>query len=113
MPGFFLNLAPIDESIESVNKLRQRFDVYILTAPSPKNPLSYTEKRLWIENHFGYEFTEKLIISPNKSLLRGDYLIDDHESGRGQEGFQGTLIHFGSTPFANWQCVLAYFDKSE
>ncbi len=40
------------------------------------------EKRVWIEKYFGLEFTEKLIISANKGLLKGDLLIDDQTSIR-------------------------------
>lgn len=114
---FFRKLKPIEDSIETVNillqkeKFRESFEVYILTAPSIYNPLSYTEKRIWIEEHFGMEMVEKLIISPNKSLLKGDYLIDDIVKGKGQENFEGKLIHFGSEEFPNWKTVLAYFEK--
>ena len=78
----------------------------MLTAPSTKNPLSYTEKRLWIENHFSYPFTERLIISPNKGLFKGDFLVDDNTSGKGQENFEGELIQFGSQSFPDWTSVL-------
>jgi len=109
--GFFVNLEPIKGAIESVNKLRKDFDVYILTAPSNRNPHSYTEKRLWIEMYFGYEFTERLIISSNKSLLIGDYLIDDYADGKGQESFQGELIQFATEKYPNWQSVINYLYK--
>lgn len=106
LPGFYVNLHPIAGAIKAVNQLRETFNVYVLTAPSTKNPLSYTEKRLWIENHFGYPFTERLIISPNKGLLKGDFLVDDNASGKGQENFEGELIQFGSQSFPDWPTVL-------
>ena len=58
LPGFFKNLEPYDCAIESVNFLRnhKKLDIYILTAPSTRNPLSYLEKRIWIEEKFDYEF---------------------------------------------------------
>jgi 5'-nucleotidase len=105
--GFYANLAPITGAIESVKKLinSELFDPYILTAPSTRNPFSYTEKRVWIEKHFGLEFTEKLIISPNKGLLKGDLLIDDLISGRGQESFEGKIMQFGSVDYPDWKSV--------
>ena len=83
---FFKQLEPLDGAIEVVNYLRSvdTLDVYILTAPSVLNPHSYSEKRIWIENHFDLKFCEKLIISSNKGLLKGDILIDDYASGKGQ-----------------------------
>jgi len=109
--GFFRSLEPMKDAISAVNYLRQQplFDLYILTAPSVKNPLCYTEKRLWVEDHLGFEMVERLIISPNKGLNIGDYLIDDHKSGRGQENFTGQLLQFGTAEFENWQKILNYF----
>ena len=96
---FFANLKPISDGIETVKLLRasDRFDPYILSAPSIRNPLSYTEKREWVERHFGLDFCGRLILCENKALLRGDILIDDFASGKEQEHFQGRLIQFGST----------------
>ena len=85
----------------------EKFDPYILTAPSTRNPFSYTEKRVWIEKYFGVEFTEKLIISSNKGLLKGDILIDDLISGRGQENFEGKIMQFGSANYPDWKTVIA------
>lgn len=111
LPGFFEGLDPLDGAIESVNSLRQQHNLFILTAPSTRNPHCYTEKRIWIEEHFGYEFTKRLIISPDKGLLLGDYLIDDHVSGKGQERFGGEVIHFGSNRFPTWDVVLTFFQR--
>jgi 5'(3')-deoxyribonucleotidase len=94
--GFYANLAPITGA-----------------APSTKNPFSYTEKRVWIEKYFGIEFTEKLIISPNKGLLKGDILIDDLISGRGQENFEGEVMQFGSVSFPDWKTVMAQLETYE
>jgi 5'-nucleotidase len=55
-------------------------------------------------------FVKKLIICPNKSLLKGQYLIDYNHTGKGQEKFEGKLIHFGSDEFPNWEKVRAFFD---
>lgn len=108
VPGFFRSLEPMDGALAAVEHLRKEtnVEVYILTAPSTKNPLSYTEKRLWIEDKFGYEMTQNLIICSHKGLLKGDILIDDHASGRGQEMFEGKLFHFGTKECPDWETVL-------
>ena len=92
--GFFLELKPIDGGIEIVKQLREEFDVWILSAPSIRNPLCYTEKRLWIEKYFGLGFCDRLILATDKSLLIGDLLIDDYIDGAGQERFCGKLIQY-------------------
>jgi 5'-nucleotidase len=108
---FFRRLEPIAIAIESVNYLNKQelFDLYILTAPSIRNPLSYTEKRLWIEDYFGLDMVRKLIISPNKGLNKGDYLIDDMENGKGQENFEGKILQFGSIEYPSWNDIINYF----
>ncbi len=113
VPGFFRNLEPIEGAIEGYKYLSQQvtFDVYILTAPSVENPLCYTEKRLWIEDHLSINAVKKLIIASNKSLLKGQYLIDDYDKGRGQEAFEGQLIHFGSPRFLTWTYVIERFKQ--
>lgn len=112
VPGFFENLDPIPGAIRAVNQLRSRADVYILTAPSVRNAHCYTEKRLWIEKHFDLDFCDKLIICPNKALLKGDIIIDDYNEGRGQENFEGRLIHFGSADYPGWDSVLKELEVS-
>lgn len=111
--GFYANLAPIDGAIEGVEWLLNSkvFTPYILTAPSTMNPMSYTEKRVWVEKHLGMEMVERLIISPNKSLLKGAYLVDDNIEGRGQEGFEGKVLQYGSAQFPNWRSVIQALEK--
>lgn len=109
--GFFQKLAPKEGGIDSLNYLKSKeiFDVYILTAPSVKNPFCYTEKRVWVEEKLGLQMVNRLIITPNKGLNKGDYLIDDHRAGKGQENFEGELIWFGSEDYPGWEDVLRYF----
>lgn len=106
--GFFYDMDPIKDAIDSVNLLMKHFDVWILTAPSYKNPMCLTEKNMWIRKYFGIEFTEKIIICSDKSLCKGDYLIDDNKEGRGQNNFEGELILFGSNEFPTWDIVIDY-----
>lgn len=109
--GFFENLKPIKDAIEVVSELRNsdNYNIYILTAPSTRNPLSYTEKRIWVENYFDYDLTKRLIICPNKGLLKGDLLIDDNIEGKGQEDFEGLVIHFGTENIPSWKHIKNMF----
>lgn len=102
--GFFRELEPI--GLEQFKTLATFNDVYIATAPSINNPLSYTEKAEWIKHHLGLEWLKRMIIIYDKSLLIGDVLIDDHVSGRGQNNFKGKLIHYGSATYPDWDSIL-------
>ncbi len=109
--GFYEDL-PLKENAKEVFLWlceQEIFDVYILTAPSLKNKHSYSEKAIQIENHFGFDMLNKLIISPNKGLNKGHYLIDDYEEGKGQEDFEGKLICIGKNEFPDWLSIKKYF----
>jgi len=108
--GFFINLLPIPGAIEAVNKLKKDYEVWILTRPSVHNISCYSEKALWVKNHLGFEMQERTILCTDKSLLKGDYLIDD-QTNHGQLDFEGELIHFGTKDFPNWKSVLNFFGK--
>lgn len=105
--GFFSNLKPIENSIESFKELEKYFDVYILTRPSIYNLMCYTEKADWINRHLGFDVLENLIIACDKSLLKGDYLIDDTVQA-GQLDFEGEFIQFASDKFKDWNAILKY-----
>jgi 5'-nucleotidase len=53
---------------------------------------------------------ERTILCTDKSLLKGDYLIDD-QTNHGQKDFEGELIHFATKEFPNWNSVLNFFGK--
>ena len=99
---FFRKLEPIEGAIEGINKLSEYYDVWILTKPSVNNPMSYTEKRLWVEDHLGFDWCNKLIICPDKSLMKGHLLIDD----RPWPMFEGYQLKFGSILTPNWEVAL-------
>ena len=102
--GFFLRIPEMDGAIESFNLLKDKYDIWILTRPSTKNINCYSEKAQWISDHLGVEMLSKLIISPDKSLVKGEYLIDD-ENNANQDKFEGVWIKFGSNKFPNWKIV--------
>lgn len=107
--GFFEGLDPMEGAIEAMQALYEsdRYSPFILTAPSCHNVLSYSEKRVWTERHLGFHFVDRLILCGHKNLLKGDLLIDDHIEGKGQEHFEGRLIHFGSERYPSWKEVMA------
>ena len=107
--GFWEKLKPLKGAIAAINKLAEDHEVWILTKPSYMNPLCYTGKRVWVENHLGLEWCNRLILSPDKSLFKGDYLIDD----MWHAGFEGYQIHFGTSNFLTWESVLRYFDETK
>jgi 5'(3')-deoxyribonucleotidase len=94
--NFFLNLKPTPGAQGAMFDLEKMgFDVYIASQPLAESPNSYTEKAKWVQLHFP-QFYKKLVLTQNKGLLLGDYLIDDNAK-KWKESFErngGKFIHF-------------------
>ena len=105
--GFFLKLEPMEGAIEAFNLLKEHYDVWILTRPSFKNINCFSEKAEWVLEHLGFDVLEKTIMCGDKSLLKGDYLIDDNGQN-GRPEFEGKWIEFASEEFPDWISVIDY-----
>jgi 5'-nucleotidase len=105
--GFFENLPPIDGAIDAFKKLSEKYETYFLSTAPWSNIYAPSEKRIWVEKHLGEFAFKKLILTHNKGLLKGDYLIDDRKLN-GVEDFEGEHIHFGTEKFKSWKDVLDY-----
>ena len=112
IPGIFRDLKMIPGAKEAVHFLLEQdcFEVYFLSTAPWHNPSAWTDKRLWLEAHFGDKINRRLTISHRKDLIIGDYLIDDRPNN-GAKDFKGKLITFGSAEFPNWEVVLKYFES--
>ena len=102
-------MNPIDGAISSVTKLltSPKYEVYFLSTAPWNNPSAWTDKRLWVEEHFGETINRRLILTHRKDLLNGDILIDDRPNN-GAKDFKGQWIHFGTEKFPDWPSVLNY-----
>ena len=110
-PLIFTLMDPIKNSIESIKRLDKQYDLYILSTAPWDNPNAWKQKRDWIGKYFGDEkkdvFYKKVILSHNKNLNKGDYLIDDRPHN-GAEYFEGKWIKFGSKEFPDWKTVTKF-----
>ncbi len=107
LKGFFEDLPIIEGSYNAISKLSEKYDIYFLSTSPWSNIYASSEKRIWLEKHFGDLAFKKLILSHNKGLLKGDYLIDDRLLN-GVTEFEGEHIHFGTSKYRNWESVLKY-----
>jgi 5'(3')-deoxyribonucleotidase len=112
--GVFRDLEPLKNAVTSVIKLHKsgKYDLFIATTAPWNNPSSFSDKRIWIEEHFGEIFKKKMVITHRKDLLIGDYLIDDRLAN-GAKNFKGELLRFGWdyenqswNEYNDWECVL-------
>jgi 5'-nucleotidase len=77
-PGFFVSLAPIVGAVQAIKQLQtDGWEIFFCTSPLSNYEHCVPEKYKWIEIHFGREWTSRIIVTKDKTLVRGDYLIDD------------------------------------
>lgn len=76
--GFYLNLPPIEGAVKAFKELCESGpEVFICTAPLSRYENCVLEKYEWVERYLGREATKKIIITNDKTLVRGNVLIDD------------------------------------
>jgi 5'(3')-deoxyribonucleotidase len=109
--GIFSYMTPLKGAIEGYNRLVELgHDVYILSTAPWENSSAWSDKLIWVKKYIGENAKKRLILSHNKNLNKGHFLIDDRlANGAGE--FEGTLIRFGSEEFPNWDTVINYFEK--
>lgn len=75
--GFFLEIPPIEGALEAIKILAVKNEVFICTAPYFSSEHCVGEKFEWVRKYLGEKWLAHTIISKDKTLVRGDYLIDD------------------------------------
>ena len=110
VPNIFSLIKPMEGAIESFQKLSGVFDTYILSTAPWENDTAWSDKLNWVKKYLGPSAHKRLILSHNKNLNRGDYLIDDR-TANGADKFKGELIQFGSDQFPDWKSVCEYLLK--
>ena len=107
IPGIFSKMTPLAGAIEAYTELINLFDTYILSTAPWENPTAWSDKLIWVKKHLGNPAHKRLILSHNKNLNSGDFLVDDRLKN-GASKFNGEHIHFGSESFPGWQAVTKY-----
>jgi 5'(3')-deoxyribonucleotidase len=81
-----------------LERLQQHYEIYIATA-AMEVPSSFNAKFHWLKQHFPYIPASHIVFCGNKSILNGDYLIDDNP--RQLRLFRGEGILFSSPANVN------------
>lgn len=77
-PGLYRNLKPLPGAVEGLKAVYDsgRYDIYIVTSATAAEHTP-TEKIAWLGEYFPYISRKNIITAHNKTLIRGDVLIDD------------------------------------
>lgn len=95
---FFAVLGVMPHAQRVLQRLQQHYEVYIATA-AMEVPSSFNAKFEWLKQHFPFISPSHIVFCGNKSILRGDYLIDDNP--RQLRLFRGEGILFNSPANVN------------
>jgi len=110
-PHIFSKMEPIEGAIEAYKMLAEKYDTYILSTAPWNNETALGDKVAWAKRYLGDTIYKRLILSHNKNLNMGHYLIDDRPHKNGAADFKGELIHFRSEKFPDWNSVLDFLLK--
>lgn len=105
--GIFALMDPMQGALDAYATLCQHFDTYILSTAPWENPSAWSDKLLWVKRHLNDHAYKRLILSHNKHLNKGHFLVDDRPNN-GAEHFKGKWLHFGSERFPDWGVVTGY-----
>jgi 5'-nucleotidase len=76
-PGWFRAFPVMEGAQAGVDALLSAgVDIWVCTKPLERNPTCRDEKGAWLVEHFPM-LEKKLIITPDKSLIKGHVLLDD------------------------------------
>lgn len=89
--GFFAGLPMIDGALAGLLKLSQENDVFICTKPLTTNATCASDKYSWVADKIGRNWVQRVIMTADKTLVHGDYLIDDRPVVEGD--FERTWRH--------------------
>ena len=111
-PGIFARMEPMPGAVEGFKELAKHYDIYILSTSPWKNPTAPSDKLAWVKKHFGdgpdSPAYKRLILSHNKGLNKGEFIIDDRDK-HGVAEFGDGHIHFRTDPrFPDWRTVVEH-----
>ena len=116
IPGIFRDLPPVPGAIDAVNKLRDYYELYILSTAPWQNASAWQDKLIWLQHHFGDDekspFYKRVILAHDKSLSRTPeaILVDDRPyhgaSGWDDATMDSQWVQYGYEPKMTWQTGL-------
>jgi len=84
---FYREMLPIQPAIDMVNKLvdnySDEFEVFICTSPHWTNRTCAFDKTNWIQKYIPNLPVNRIVMTSDKTVVDGDYLIDDNETIKG------------------------------
>ena len=116
--GFFQSIPPIAGAYSALHSMLELgWNVRICTSPIARYRHCIAEKFSWVEEHLGVEWVRRIVLTSDKTLVHGDWLVDDkpHITGSREPSWRHALFdsphnrHIDVMPrisWGNWRSVL-------
>lgn len=122
-PGFYRDLVPVEGAVNALHAMARLHEVTLCSSPWNTNPTCNDDKKDWVARHLGPEWADKLVLTKDKTMVRGDILIDDKPMVTGRYDPEWMHILF-SAPYninvqgprinnwSEWEEVIRWADLS-
>ena len=103
-PGFFESLPPVEGCVDALRAIADIPGVSVFICTSPLTFYEYVlrEKCAWVEKHLGKAWVAKIVLTKDKTIVKGDVLIDDKPKIGGNEAVpEWTHVIFHQLPNAH------------
>jgi 5'-nucleotidase len=92
-PGFFRHLPVMEDSVEVLKQMNERYEIYIVSAAT-EFPNSLTDKFHWLADSYPFFTWQQLVLCGDKKMIQADFMIDDHT--RHLQHFKGKAYLFSA-----------------
>ena len=93
--GFIANVPPMEGFVQAMHEMAAAsYDVRICTSPMSQYHPNIKEKYDWVLKHFDKEWLDRIILAKDKTLIRGNLLIDDNHDVKGAHTPMWTQVIF-------------------
>lgn len=85
-PGFFRDMLPVPGAKEALEEMQAMgLEIFICTSPLSTYKNCVLEKYEWVEKVLSPSWVRQIILTKDKTIIKGDLLIDDKPSITGAE----------------------------
>lgn len=117
-PGWFADLEVMTNAPQVIEALQANYEIFIVTA-AQEFPYCLADKHAWLTQHFPFISWKNYVMCGDKSIVTGDYMIDDKISNLDKFDGVGLLYNAADNMFQdsaysrvdNWLEVEAFFEK--
>lgn len=76
-PGLYDSLEPVPGAGEALEEMSKHAHLLFCSTADTQNPTCESDKKNAVSRHYGSTWAKRLILTPDKTVIHGDLIIDD------------------------------------